>query len=224
MRDMPVAKKAPRRTSRKPGRPVPGGTDLREHLLDQAVQLFARQGIAATPLSRIASEAGTTPAMLHYYFGDRARLLEAVVGERIAPLAGRLIQTVALTAPALDSTLIEGLVRQATAIVVANPWLPPLWVHEILSESGSLRELVLQRLASQLAPLLRDRIQAAQQSGRLNAGLDPRLTVVSLIGITLFPFASAPIWRRLFAADDITPEHIVRHNLALLARGLELNP
>lgn len=221
---MSAATKASRRPGRKPGRPVPGGADLREHLLDQAVQLFARQGIAATPLSRIAAEAGTTPAMLHYYFGDRARLLEAVVGERIAPLAARMVRTVAGAGSALDQGLIEGLVRQISDIVVANPWLPPLWVHEILSESGSLRELVLQRFGSQLAPLLRARIQAAQQAGRLNAGLDPRLTVVSLMGITLFPFASAPIWRRLFDASDITPEHLVRHNLALLARGLELKP
>lgn len=221
---MSAATKASRRPGRKPGRPVPGGADLREHLLDQAVQLFARQGIAATPLSRIAAEAGTTPAMLHYYFGDRARLLEAVVGERIAPLAARMVRTVAGAGSALDQGLIEGLVRQISDIVVTNPWLPPLWVHEILSESGSLRELVLQRFGSQLAPLLRARIQAAQQAGRLNAGLDPRLTVVSLMGITLFPFASAPIWRRLFDASDITPEHLVRHNLALLARGLELKP
>src|SRR3546814_19733409 len=46
---------------------------------------FVRQGIAATSLRAIASEAGVTPALLHYYFGDKAQLVDALVEERMLP-------------------------------------------------------------------------------------------------------------------------------------------
>ena len=63
--------------ARRPGRPrgsKPTATS-REQLLDIALDLFARQGIARTSLNAIAKEAGVTPAMLHYYFNSRENFL-----------------------------------------------------------------------------------------------------------------------------------------------------
>ncbi len=65
-------------TQRKPGcRPgCPSGrqgADAREHLLDIALGLFAREGIGETTLGAIAREAGVTPAMVHYYFKTTSR-------------------------------------------------------------------------------------------------------------------------------------------------------
>ena len=63
----------------------------------------------------------------------------------------------------------------------------------------------------------------AQPAGQLNPDLDPRLLMVALIGLTMFPRASAPIWRPLFGADDIDFNDLRRHTLVLLDRGLELD-
>ncbi|NLC61337.1 MAG: TetR/AcrR family transcriptional regulator, partial [Gammaproteobacteria bacterium] len=54
------------------------------------------------------------------------------------------------------------------------------------------------------------------------ADLDPRLLMVSLVGLTLFPVAGLPIWRQLFADQPLDVEHIRTHALALLQRGLGL--
>ncbi|EPC4490694.1 TetR/AcrR family transcriptional regulator, partial [Serratia liquefaciens] len=62
------------------------GTEKREHLLDTALNLFARQGIADTSLNAIAREAGVTPAMLHYYFHNREQLLDVLIEERFLPV------------------------------------------------------------------------------------------------------------------------------------------
>ena len=48
--------------------------------------------------------------------------------------------------------------------------------------------------------------------------------MVSLVGLTLFPAAGAPIWRRLFDAEDLDFDAVRLHTLALLDRGLELDP
>lgn len=58
--------------------------DMRERLLASATQLFGEQGIAATTMAQIAEAAGVTSAMVHYYFTNREKLLDAVVEERIA--------------------------------------------------------------------------------------------------------------------------------------------
>jgi hypothetical protein len=47
--------------------------------------------------------------------------------------------------------------------------------------------------------------------------------MVSLVGLTLFPAAGAPIWRRLLNADDLNFDAVRLHTLSLLDRGLELD-
>ena len=61
---------------RRPGRPrgQKSGSANREQLMDIALALFARHGIARISLNAIAKEAGVTPAMLHYYFSSREAL------------------------------------------------------------------------------------------------------------------------------------------------------
>lgn len=218
---------APTPRSRGPGRPrLAQGRgadrpDPRGALLDAAVTLFARQGIGATSLQAVAREAGVTPAMLHYYFGNREQLLDVVVSERLLPLLARILQQVAATGLADPRSLVRALVPVVMATVTEHPWLPPLWVREILTDGGLLRERMLVH-AKQIAPLLRDRFAAAQAQGQVNRDLDPRLLLVSIIGLTLFPFAAAPIWRQLFDAGDVTTDTLVNHTLALLERGVFL--
>ncbi len=204
---------------RRAGRPSGDDHDLRAHLLDVAIAQFARAGIAATSLRAIAAEADVTPAMLHYYFGDKARLTQALIDERLLPA---LVPLRTQLEHAVDDpfALIESFVRGIGAVVASHPWLPPLWVREVLCEGGALREVLFSQAIPNLPQLLAQRFAAAQANGRLNADLDPRLLVVSLVGLTLFPAAGAPIWRRAFGAEGLGPEVMLKHTLALLDRGV----
>src|SRR3546814_12206941 len=104
----------------------------------------------------------------------------------------------------------------------AHPWWPQLWGREVLCEGGALRDLLVTRIAPQITRTIADRFAAAQARGEMNADLDPRLLMTSLIGLTLLPAAGAPIWRTLFDADDLGLDDVRRHALALLDRGLAL--
>ena len=108
--------------------------------------------------------------------------------------------------------------------IALHPWWPQLWVREVLCEGGALRDLLVQRIAPDIARLLAGRFAAAQAAGRLNADLDPRLLLPTLVGLTMFPAAGAPIWRQVFDADDLGLDDVRGHALALLDRGLELKP
>lgn len=210
-----------RKEIQRPGRPRADVADRRARILETATLLFGQRGVAATSLSAIARAAHVTPALVHYYFVDRERLLDALVEERLAPLTASIE---ARMAAAGDSPLelIRTFVGTLIEVVAANSWFPPLWVREVISDGGLLRERMMGQLALPIAKRLRDRLVSAKKKGALNRDIDPRLLVVSLIGLTIFPFATASIWRKNLGAADITPDIMARHALALLERGLEL--
>lgn len=204
---------------RRAGRPSGGERDLRTHLLDKAVAVFSRRGIAATSLRAIAAAAGVTPAMLHYYFGDKDALVQALIGERLLPAVGPLRASLASMGED-PAALIAGFVHGVGQVIAQNPWLPALWVREVLCEGGALREVLFTQAIPQLPQMLIKRFATAQKRGVLNRSLDPRLLMVSLVGLTLFPAAGAPIWRRLFVADDLDAQALSRHTIALLEQGI----
>lgn len=214
-----MAKKSAIKNPRSPGRPSASTADLRAHLIDIAVELFAAQGIDATPLRSIAKAAGVTPALLHYYFGSKPQLVESLIAERLLPVVAELRFT--LENNAVDSaTLIEQFVTAVFGIIERHAWFPALWAREVLSGGGALRELIIGRVAPQIPRKLQALFGQAQREGKLNRDLDTRLLVVSLLGQTLFLAASAPIWRRIFNADDIDTAVMRRHAVALLAQGI----
>ena len=208
----------PRRT---PGRPTRDSADQRAHLLDSAIECFVAHGIAATSLRAIASRAHVTPALLHYYFGDKEQLLAALVEERLMP-ALALVREHVIEAGDDVARLVAGFVRGMGQTIEQHPWLPALWVREVLCEGGALREVMFSRVAPQMPVVLAAAFARAQARGDLNPDLDPRLLVTSLVGLTLFPAAGAPIWRRVFDADDIDARALLTHTVALLDRGLQL--
>ena len=217
----------PKPRKRLPGRPVSSGagahaTDLRGRLLDAAIACFVRKGIDGTSLRDIATEANVTPALLHYYFGDKTQLQEAMIAERLLPVFAALREPLARAGDDI-AELVAGFVGGIGRIVAEHPWLPSLWVREVLCEGGALRDVLFDQIGPQLPQMMAKRFAEAQARGGINADLDPRLLMVSLVGLTLFPAAGAPIWRRLFAADDLDYEALRRHTLALLDRGLELD-
>ncbi|MCC7248481.1 MAG: TetR/AcrR family transcriptional regulator [Lysobacter sp.] len=226
-----LAAAAPRKSAsaprkRTPGRPVGGagadGTDLRRRLLQVAIERYARDGMAGASLRDIAEGAAVTPAMLHYYFGGKAALRAAVIEEVLMPVVSGL--RVPLQRSEGDiGALIAGFVEAVAETAQTHPWLPQLWVREVLHADGALRGLLKDRLGPMLARAMSQRFADAQRAGHLNPRLDPRLLVPSLIGQTLFIAASAPLWREVLDAHDVDRAHLRDHTLELLRNGLELS-
>lgn len=205
---------------KKPGRPS-AAEGQREQLLAVAVQLFSEQGIAATPLSRIARQARVTPAMVNYYFGNKAGLVQAVVDERILVLMQPLSRAAAALADEQDpGRSLKTLAARLISTVAATPWLPPLWVKEVLADNGQLRALLVEKLAPHFAGGIAALVRKGQQQGVINPALDARLLPISLIGLTVFALASRSLWSQLPGNDDIDTDTLVSHVLALLDAGL----
>ncbi len=73
----PQAKSVARAGGR--GRPSKAkGLDLKETILDAAEGLFARHGFHGVTTRQVAAEAGVDTALIHYYFGAKRELFDAV--------------------------------------------------------------------------------------------------------------------------------------------------
>ncbi|HEI8818484.1 TPA: TetR/AcrR family transcriptional regulator [Serratia marcescens] len=206
---------------RRPGRPSGGakGADKREHLLDTALNLFARQGIVDTSLNAIAREANVTPAMLHYYFHNRDQLLDVLIEERFLPvrkMAGEVFDANA-DDPVTAFTLLA---QRFIDIALEHPWFAPLWLREVMSESGVLKQRMDERFGDERRQIALQSITRWQAQGKLNPDLEPSLLFFTLFGITLLPLATAPKWRRERDKGQLNVEDIARHAVALLRYGI----
>src|SRR4051812_49389758 len=73
------------KTKRTPGRPVSAGApDAKEAIIQAAERLLKDNLPSQVTNSMIAREAGADPALIRYYFGDRASLFMAVVENMFA--------------------------------------------------------------------------------------------------------------------------------------------
>jgi AcrR family transcriptional regulator len=61
-------------------------TDTKEKILNTAERLIGEQGYAATSLRQIIAEAGVNLAAVHYHFGSKEDLLDAVVVRKAGPV------------------------------------------------------------------------------------------------------------------------------------------
>jgi len=61
-------------------------TDTKERILDAAEHLFARDGFHCTSLRAITAEARVNLAAVHYHFGSKEALLDAVFARRLDPM------------------------------------------------------------------------------------------------------------------------------------------
>jgi AcrR family transcriptional regulator len=199
------------------------GTDTRELLLNAATTLFAEHGIAATTVAKIAAHVGVTSAMIHYYFKNRDQLLDAIVEERILRCITSIWDPITGDEPD-PAALIKDMVIRIVGATESMPCLPSLWIREVVSEGGLLREKVLPRIPLDKLQLFVDCIASGQKQGRVNPDIDPRLLFFSVLGLTMLPLAMDKVWKRIPLMAGVGKEQLINHAIALLLHGLSRPP
>jgi len=214
-------KAAPRR----PGRPSGSVNkqEQRDRLLEAAMVLFSRQGIGETTLSAIAREAGVTPAMVHYYFKSRDQLLDAVIDERIQPRRVALSQVFENDADD-PVVVITQLARRLMQTATEQPWFPALWMREVISDNGTLKQRVIERHGHTHLQIALHRIAQWQAEGKLNPAMEPSLLFISLFGLLVLPLIASKYWSNDVQKHAVTPEDIVRNAVAILSHGIGPQP
>ncbi|WP_246024755.1 TetR/AcrR family transcriptional regulator [Paraburkholderia dinghuensis] len=207
--------------ARRPGRPTggAGGAEQRTRLIEAALALFARQGILDTSLAAIAREAGVTPAMVHYYFKTRDQLIDVLIDERFVPVRAAM-GGIFEDHPDDPVAALTLLTERFVEVGERYPWFAPLWVREVISEGGLLRQRMHERYGQSNQVTAHAAIARWQREGRLNAALEPTLLFHSLLGLTLLPLATSRVWRNDPVRRELGAREIARHAVALITQGV----
>ncbi len=170
-----VASRAPGRR----GRPPAARNLARNRLLQAAQELLVGPAGGELALRQAALGAGVTPALAHYYFGNRDGLLGALIEERASPRIDDLASAVQVRA-AQPVAALTYLMQRLTSLAASDTFL--------------CRCLLLpaaQPLRDRLRALLRELLLRAQSQGQLRADLSPDYLGDALLGLCLFPFLDA---------------------------------
>jgi TetR/AcrR family transcriptional regulator len=206
--------------TRRPGRPAGGDAAVRASLLESARAQFLARGFASVTIRQIAAAAGSSPATIHYHFGDKLGLYRAMLEDAFAPVVEAMQR---LADPArVDSVDITEVIRLYTRMLAGNPWVPQLIVQEVLAEGGRFRELFVEHFAGRLAPVFIGILRRAQARGEIRADVDPRLAALSAMSMTVFPFLALPVTSRVLGItlDDEFLDGLTRHTMRVLLGGI----
>jgi len=211
-----MVNKTTRRRSR--GRPKSGHSDdVRQALLTASRDLFLRYGYRAVSSRQIAAAAGANVAMIRYYFGGKPGLYREMIDGLLAPIRAGIDAMRANTAAVSLPAIMANMAR----LWAGNPWIAGMMIREVLSPDGALRTIFLRDIAARVVPLVEQIVAAEIERGRLRAGLEPKLVVLSMMSLVAFPFLTLPISSRLFGvgADDEFMHRFTRHITRLFEAG-----
>lgn len=160
-------------------------------------------------LRQLAQNAGVSPALAHYYFGNRDGLIEALLTEQLAAGLNELLAA-ARARSHQPQQAITALLQRTCALLASDELLRRcLWLP--LPAAAQLR--------SQLRACLRELLVRAQNTGALREDLPVDYLADSLLGLVLFHFLEE---RPAGAGPEDIAELMLQH-IALLRDGILRN-
>jgi len=142
-----------------------GGAQMRERLLEVALELFARHGYGGTTVSAIVAAAGVTQPMLYYYFKNKQALFEALVEQALISY-DQLLQHDLPAGLSAREQLLE-LCRQGLLASGQNPVLTRLLFSLAFSHAEEIGicervDAIIQRFLKTLERIIRRGIAAGE--------------------------------------------------------------
>jgi TetR/AcrR family transcriptional regulator len=177
-----------------------------------AEKIFAEQGIEGARTEAIARAAGVNKALLYYYFKSKEDLHRCT----LQMLFGRMREQVGAAMEGAGSPR-EQLVRYVNGyfeFTSQHPNYPRLVQREVMGRKQSLRWIV----QACFGPLYR-RLQAIVRAGIAQGEfrrVDPQNAAVTLIAMTVFYFAAAPVLGELWGCDPLAPARVAARRRSVL--------
>jgi TetR/AcrR family transcriptional regulator len=203
------------RTSRKASA---NSNEVRERILDAALQTFSEKGFDGATTRQIASRANVPLGLLRYYFGGKLKLWQAAVDQAFGEIRSGLDATT--FAPRLateDSDPVAAIrvgIRTHIHFVAKNPEFVRLMHDEGRRRGPRMRWLVdrhVKPLFERLVPIM----VHLQELGRLPKDIAPLHFAYSLIGAIDVIFHQAEECRRVTGVDPTDPAAVDAHSRAV---------
>lgn len=183
-----------------------GRDDTETCILDAAREVFQRRGTAGARMAEIAEQAGVNQALLHYYFGSKAKLAEAVFQRAARDLLPAVLDVLMSDAGLPEK--VRRVVQIELDTLLRHPFLPGYVLSELNHHPERVEqflEAVVGVRIAEVAPRLFDRLGAqlttAAAAGEIHP-IAPEQFVINLLSLCIFPFAARPLLAAVTRMDD----------------------
>jgi AcrR family transcriptional regulator len=156
--------------------------NTRERILDAAIELFARQGIAGTSLRQIAQAVGIKESAIYAHFEGKEALCPAIFAQ-FGPPAAIVDELLASDPSAVAQSRPEGVLREMARRVIAR-WNEPrarlflsLALREGMGGSAALMRPAKQHILEQLTPIM----QQWMEQGWIRKDFGPEVLIWELL-------------------------------------------
>ena len=191
------------------------GEKARQRLLEIAIRLFAANGFSGTSLDEIVKSAGINKRMVYHYFGNKEALYQAVLLAEYSKLEALEIKTLHPEDPI--EKIMGDIVATYFSFLRANPEFVQLLLWENLNRGRSLDAMQVQLSKSPMMELLIEVVHAGQQNGTIQADIDSRFLLISLIGNCMIYYSNRFTLSRALEIDLASPEVLARAEKAVSA-------
>ncbi|GAA5219085.1 TetR/AcrR family transcriptional regulator [Corallincola platygyrae] len=191
--------------------------DVRQRLLEVAAPLFTALPYHKVSTRMIAERAQSNIGMIHYYFGNKAGLFEAICKQFIDKMAEQMEQF------ASDAS-VEGLgdiIATYYQTMAPLPAFPKLIQRAMSSPEDDPTRQIIQRLFEQVHGTFDKKISEAIPKANLREGLDPELVRLTVISLMVFPFLIPPAMLQIqgLTLNEQFLERLAKHNKDLITHG-----
>ena len=194
----------------------------RDKILDVAESLFARRGYAGIGLREVAETSGLSKSSLFHHFRSKEQLYHEVLLRMLRWIRERF--DAALAQDASPREQLERWIEDLIDTLAEHPTVPRLLLRSIFEEEDAASpeadatEALMASILGDAERLIRRGIEC----GELRRVSAPH-TLQTLIGATVYHFASAEVaegilGRPLFSAEEVARRK--REVIALLRHGL----
>jgi len=193
-----------------------------QEILEASLELFVKQGFAATRLEDVAARAGLSKAAIYLYFKDKEALLEGVIRQTITTNLGT-VENLARLHQGKVAMLIPAILEFMAGRVEDTPM--PSIAKLVIAESRAYPEIgrfYLKEVIGRGIPIFEGLIAKGVADGEFRK-VDPVLTVRSLIA----PMLLSIVWKTVFeplGGDKLNVRALARHHADLMVRALKPDP
>jgi TetR/AcrR family transcriptional regulator len=183
----------------------------RDRILDAAETLFAKRGYAGVGLREVAEVVGLGKSSLFHHFKNKPQLYAAVCGRILRRIEESLMRTLAAGGTPVER--IEHWLDDLVDLLVENPSYARVLLRSLFEDddlAGDMpEEIEVERAIASIMRSAAALLREGMGSGAFRAAHVPH-TLLTLVGITVFPFASGEFGQEMLGKDVFDPAEVQR--------------
>jgi AcrR family transcriptional regulator len=186
--------------SKTPQAAPPDDLETRERILDAAHAVFTRKGTAASRTQEIAAEAGVNKALVHYYFGTKAALADAIFARALGNIMPRIFGILADPDRSIEEK-VPAIAKEQIEFHSGRPYLAGYLISELHAQPERIARLMTRQGGRVPLDVIRRQLREGARAGKIRP-ISAEQFVTNLMGLLIFPFAIRPALSELLSLDD----------------------